>query len=296
MTDQLVTVFGGTGFLGSAIVRQLVDAGKGVRVATRHPDSIDAGDASETFRADIRNADDLARAVDGASGVVNAVSLYAERGGVTFEDIHVEAAGLLASSAAEAGVKRLVHVSGLAVTEHSPSSYVRSRALGEQRVREAFPKATILRPSVIFGPDDAFLSMLKSVTLAPVIPLFGDGGTKLQPVHVEDVAAAAVKALKAQGAAGKIFELGGPDVFTYREVVEMVLEHLGRRRWLVPMPFAAWHALAGTTSVLPSPPLTRDQVMLMETDNVVGDTESTLADLEIEPRSLRSSLDECLQG
>lgn len=293
MAGQLVTVFGGTGFLGRAIVRQLAEAGKRVRVAARHPDAAGSDDKIEPFRADLRNPDDVASAVEGATAVLNAVSLYAEGGGVTFQDIHVDAAGLLASRAADAGVKRLVHVSGLAVTEHSPSSYVRSRALGEKRVLEAFPKATILRPSVIFGPNDAFLSTLRSVTRAPVVPLFGAGDTRLQPVHVDDVAAAAVKVAKSDGPAGRVYELGGPDVLTYREIVEMVMDHLGRHRWLVPMPFGAWHALAGTTAMLPSPPLTRDQVMLMETDNVVGETESTFADLGIEPVSLQASLGAC---
>lgn len=297
MNDRPVTVFGGTGFLGRVIVRRLLEAGVQVRVAARNP-QFPAGEEFdnrvERCTADIRDRDAVARAVDGASGVVNAVSLYAERAGATFDAIHVEGAANLARAAREAGVERLVHVSGIGVDEHSPSAYVRARARGERRVREIFPEAVILRPSVIFGPHDAFLAALKSVTLAPVIPLFGKGGTRLQPVYVEDVALAVERSLEDPEASGRVFELGGAEVLTYREVVEAVLAHLGRRRLLVPMPFPAWRLLAGVTSVLPDPPLTRDQVILMQADNVVGGELLTFADLGIEPSGLRGALPDCL--
>lgn len=297
MNDRLITVFGGTGFLGRAILHRLLEAGVRVRAAARNPqfpgeDEFD--ERVERCPADIRDRDDVARAVDGATGVVNAVSLYAERAGATFDAIHVEGAANLARGVREAGVERLVHVSGIGVDEHSPSAYVRARARGEQRVREIFPEAVILRPSVLFGPHDAFLGALKSVTLAPVIPLFGKGDTRLQPVYVEDVALAVEQSLDNPEAPGRVFELGGAEVLTYREAVEAVLAHLGRRRLLLPMPFAAWRLLAAVTSVLPGPPLTRDQVILMQADNMVSGDRPGIADLGIEPHGLRGALPDCL--
>lgn len=297
MNDRLITVFGGTGFLGRAILHRLIEAGVRVRAAARSP-QFPAGDdldnRVERCTADIRDRDAVARAVDGAFGVVNAVSLYAERADATFDAIHVEGAANLAQAAREAGVERLVHVSGIGVDGHSPSAYVRARARGEQRVREIFPEAVILRPSVLFGPNDAFLAALKSVTLAPVIPLFGKGDTRLQPVYVKDVALAVERSLEDPEAPGRVFELGGAEVLTYREAVEAVLAHLGRRRLLVPMPFPAWRLVAGATSVLPGPPLTRDQVILMQADNVVGGELPMFADLGIEPLGFRPALPACL--
>jgi uncharacterized protein YbjT (DUF2867 family) len=227
--------------------------------------------------------------------VVNAVSLYVEQGGATFEAIHVRGAERLARLAREVGVSTLVHISGLGVDEASPSAYVRARAKGERCVREVMPEAVILRPSVLFGPGDAFLRSLEMITRhLPVIPLFGDGSTRLQPVYVEDVAAAIAQALERPDARGRIFELGGARVHTYREIVAMVLRHLGRRRLLMPVPFALWHALAATASLLPAAPLTRDQVYLLQTDNVVAADAATFADLGIEPRALEALLPECL--
>lgn len=297
MNDRPVTVFGGTGFLGRVIVHHLLEAGVRVRAAARIP-QFPAGDdfdeRVERCPADLRDRDAVARAVDGASGVVNAVSLYTERAGATFDAIHVEGAANLARAAREAGVERLVHVSGIGVDEHSPSAYVRSRARGERRVQESFREATILRPSVLFGPNDAFLAALKAVTLAPVIPLFGKGDTRLQPVFVDDVARAVGRALQASDAPGRVYELGGSDSLTYREAVEAVLAHLERRRVLVPMPFQAWRMLAGAASMLPGPPLTRDQVILMQADNVVGGELPTFADLGLEPLGFRPALPACL--
>lgn len=298
MTERLITVFGGTGFLGRVIVSRLLEGGARVRVAARHPQSPagaeSGGGGAEPFPADIRDPDAVARAVEGASGVVNAVSLYAQSAAATFEEIHVEGAARVARRAREAGAGTLVHVSGIGVDETSESPYLRSRARGERRVRELFPDAVMLRPSVIFGPDDAFLAAVKTATLPPVVPLFGRGDTRLQPVYVGDVADAAVHALDSPDAAGRIYELGGPDVMTYRAIVERVMSHLGRRRVLMPVPYGAWHMLAGVASLLPGQPLTRDQVSLMEEDNVVGGEQPTFADLGITPRSLDELLASCL--
>lgn len=298
MTHSMITVFGGTGFLGRVIVRRLMEADIGVRIAVRHPEVLDlpgAGRRIERHSADIRIEDSVAAAIQGATGVVNAVGLYVEKGkDMTFSVIHVEGAERVARRAREAGIRTLVHISGIGADPASSSKYVRARAHGEQRVRNAFPEAIILRPSVLFGPHDAFLGSLKALTRLPVIPLFGQGTTRLQPVYVEDVASAVLRALETPKTAGRIFELGGARIYSYREIVEQVLAHVGRRRLLLPVPFSAWKWLAGMTSFLPHPPLTPDQIILMETDNVVGSEVGTFADLGIEPHSLEQKLSPCL--
>lgn len=290
MAHEPITVFGGTGFLGSAVVRRLAAAGTPVRVAARHaavPESSGTnGGAVEPCVADVRDEDAVARAVAGAGGVVNAVGLYVERGGATFDAVHVEGAARVARCARAAGVERLVHISGIGADPRSRSRYVAARGRGEARVHTEHPEAVILRPSVLFGPGDAFLRTLDAVTRLPAVPLFGDGGTRLQPVHVDDVAAAATRALEEPAAVGRVFELGGAGVYSYRAIVEAVLAHHRRRRLLLPVPFPAWRLLATLASALPAPPLTRDQVALMEADSIVGAEVGTFADLGITPRAL----------
>ncbi|GGX69927.1 complex I NDUFA9 subunit family protein [Saccharospirillum salsuginis] len=299
MKPQWITVFGGTGFLGRRIVRALLDAGYPVRIAARHPTpppGIDDRAVSvEWVRADLHDAASVGKALDDARGVVNAVSLYVESGGRnTFEAVHVDGAERLAETARERGIERLVHISGIGVDTESDSTYVRARARGENRVWAVFPQATILRPSVLFGPEDALLTALSRITLMPVIPLFGAGNTRLQPVYVEDVARAVHQAMARDDARGQIFELGGGTLYRYRELVRMVLRHHGRRRLLVPVPFLVWRGLASLASLLPGAPLTRDQVILMEQDNRVGDDARGFESLGIEPRSVEDLLEACL--
>lgn len=291
----LISVFGGSGFLGRAVTRTLAAAGMRVRVVARHPWRSEMPTGAEFFRGDIRDEQQVVAALQGAWGAVNAVSLYVEpRGGPTFEDIHVIAAERLARCVRETGVRRLVHISGIGVNPHSPSSYVRARTAGEARVRETLAEAITLRPSVLFGRDDAFLSALAQVARLPFAPLFGHGDTRLQPVHVDDVAAAVGQALQRDDTRGRIYELGGATVHRYRDLVRIVQEHYGHRRPLLPVPFAAWRALGALAAMLPNPPLTRDQVMLMEADNVVGTTQHTFASLGIAPSAIEDRLDECL--
>lgn len=297
MPDGPITVFGGTGFLGRAIVRELLEAGHSVRLAARSPrlpDDVDDDDPLTLVRADIRDEASVAKALAGASGAVNAVSLYAESRRLTFDAIHVEGAGHLARCAREAGITRLVHVSGIGVDEHSTSRYISARARGEAAVLRAFPKATLLRPSVLFGPDDAFLATLEKLTRLPAIPLFGHGETRLQPVHVRDVARAVGKVMGPRPPAWRLFELGGEDAMRYRHILTLVMAHLHREHPLVPVPMPVWRALATLLSLLPSPPLTHDQLALMAQDNIVGKDVGTFTDLGIIPRSLRESLPSCL--
>ncbi|GAB2788529.1 complex I NDUFA9 subunit family protein [Halomonas shantousis] len=290
MAKRIVTVFGGTGFLGRCIVRRLADAGITVRIAARHSHRVDVPGTVEFQPTDVRDEAAVAQALQGAEAAVNAVSLYVERRGLSFDDIHVVAAERIARLAAQAGVATLVHISGLGVSTTSSSAYVRARAQGEQRVRAAFAQAVVLRPSVIFGPDDAFLSALEGMTRLPVIPLFGDGRVRLQPVHVDDVAAAVGRVVEWPAAAGRVFELGGAQAYRYRDILQAVLKSHDRQRPLLPVPFAVWHRLAALGSLLPNPPLTRDQVTLMESDNVVGQGADTFQTLGITPRSLEAAL------
>lgn len=295
MTSGPITVFGGTGFLGHRIVERLLRAGWRVRVAARRVGERDLGDA-EACPADITDPAAVARAVAGARAVVNAVSLYTETRRETFDAVHVAAAAELARAARNAGTSRLVHVSGIGADPVSPSRYVAARGRGEAAVREAFPAAVILRPGVLFGRGDAFLSTLDAVTRLPLVPLFGQGGTRLQPVHVDDVALAVERIVGMSDPPAVLFELGGPEVLEYRRILERVMAYRGRRRRLLPIPFAVWHALAAACSVLPRPPLTRDQVILMRHDNVVDDGVTGFDELAIEPHSLSGSLTQCLSA
>ena len=290
MAYGLVTVFGGTGFLGRRIVERLGAAGARVRVAARHTtEGVLA--QGEVVYADVRDGTTVAQAVRDSDAVVNAVGLYVEQGEATFQAVHVDGAQEVARAAREAGIPRLIHLSGIGADVNSQSSYVRSRALGELAVREAFTEATILRPSVLFGRGDALFRSLAAITrISPVFPLFGDGSTRLQPVFVGDVAEAVVKAVGSPSASGKVYELGGPRVYRYKELVDLVLVHLKRRRILVPVPFFVWEIQGTLLGILPNPPLTRDQVILMRRDNVVSDAALTFADLGITPRPVEAEL------
>ncbi len=298
MSDSWVTVFGGTGFLGRRIVETLAGDGVKVRIAARNPDPASTLDAPagaklERVRADLRDPESVAAAVSGARGVVNAVGLYVERAGETFDAVHVAGAGNVADEAAKAGVERLVHISGIGVDSASDSAYIRARANGEAAVREAFPAATILRPSVVFAPDDNFINLiLRMARVLPALPLFGDGGTMLQPVFAGDVAAAAVRALDDPAAAGKTYELGGPVPYSYRNLLHLVTTLGGHRRALLPVPFALWEIQARLAGILPHPPLTRDQVALMRHDNLASPDLPGLADLGVNPTSLEATLPE----
>jgi uncharacterized protein YbjT (DUF2867 family) len=290
-TGRRATVFGGTGFLGQAVVARLAAAGAQVRIAARRPE-VGAGPAGvERVAADLRNAESVARAVAAADWVVNAVGLYRERRGESFQDVHVAGARRVAEAAAESGAEALVHVSGIGADPASPSGYVRARAAGETAVRAAFARATILRPSVLFGPGDSFVNSLARIARAlPIVPLFGDGGTRLQPVYVADAAAAVERALERPAARGRTYELGGKHSYSYRALIELIMEEIGIRRPFLPVPFALWEVLARAFSPLPSPPVTRDMIALMRKDNLPDPALPGFADLGLAPAAVEDIL------
>jgi len=292
-----VTVFGGSGFLGAEIVRRLSVDGLVTRVATRHPENttfperyIQAGGIQPVY-ADVRDETSVALAMEGCDSVINAVGLYIEKGSETFAAVHELGALNIAHQAAVLDIDRLVHISGIGADLYSGSSYVGARGKGELLVRDAFSPATILRPSVLFGPSDKFLNTLAKITdYSPLFPLFGRGETMLQPVYVADVAEAALKVLRNPGSQGKTYELGGPRVYSYRALVELILSHTGRRRLLLPVPFTVWTILATAASILPNPPVTPPQVALMKFDNVVAKSELSLDDLSVKPTAVEDIL------
>jgi len=297
MNYNRITVFGGSGFLGRQIVWRLAEDGADVRVAVRHPERAffltkerKTGQINPVY-ADVWEEATVVGAVGGADAVINTVGHYVERGESTFDAIHGQGAMHVAHASRAAGVHRLVHISGLGADPASDSPYVRARGIGERLVKDAFPGATILRPSVIFGPKDAFFNRLAALSRGmPVLPLFGRGETKLQPVYVGDVAEAISKVLAMPSTEGKIYELGGPHIYTYKALVRLVLARTKRRRVLMPVPFFAWEILAALMALLPNPPLSRDQVKLMKRDNVVSADALTIIDLAIEPTPVATIL------
>jgi len=289
---DVVTVFGGTGFLGRRVVRHLRDKGFSVRIASRHPSSSRDDDPHvRLIGADIRERRSVETAVVGAFGVVNAVSLYVERGTDTFQALHVAAAERVAEQARKAGVERLIQISGIGADAASPSPYIRARGQGEQAVRQAGAGAVIVRPAVMFGPDDAFLNTLvQLLRWLPVFPMFGRGETRLQPVDVEDVGEAVARLMQRTGRQAITVECGGPRVYAYEELLRTIARAANVKRVLVPVPFAAWHALARVAEMLPGAPITRNQVELMAIDTVASADVPGFADLGISPAAMEQIL------
>jgi uncharacterized protein YbjT (DUF2867 family) len=302
MSIRVVTVLGGTGFLGGRVVQHLRRHGFFVRIASRHPDrgrrlfGLDDPQL-QLVEANIHDERSVADALAGAYGVVNAVSLYVEDGQETFHSVHVASAKRVAAQAHRAGVERFAHVSGIGAHAASPSLYIRKRGEGELAVRAAFADATLVRPAVMFGPNDAFLTIiLKLLRQLPIYPMFGRGLTRLQPVYVEDVAEAIARALQGTGTNAMTYECGGPRVYSYEEFLRLVAHEASLKPILIPVPFAAWQTLAWISEMLPSPPvITRNQVELMQVDNVSSPDMPGFSDLGISPHSVEEILQQMLQ-
>ena len=297
MAIKTATIFGASGFVGRHLVGRLAKTGAVIRAVVRHPVRAGflkpMGDVGQIVPVglDIGRDGDIAAAVDGADLVVNLVGILYEGGRQRFRNVHAEGAARIARAARSAGVESLVHVSAIGADPHAASLYARSKAEGEAAMRTEFPGATILRPSIMFGPEDHFFNRFATLArFAPALPLIGGGHTKFQPVYVGDVAEAIMVALLQPQAKGKLFELGGPRIYSFRDLMELTLRETGRDRLLVNLPFGLAKLEAAFLELLPVPPLTRDQVELLKHDNVVAQGAATLADLGISPTAVESIL------
>ena len=296
----LVTIFGGPGFVGRHSVRALAKDGFRIRAASRRPDLAGylqpMGNVGQVqpVQANLRFPDSVRRAVEGAQIVVNSVGVLAPSGAQSFAAVHADGARAVARAAREAGAHKLIHISAIGASATSKAHYAKSKAAGEAAVLEEFPGAIILRPSIVFGPEDEFFNRFAAMArISPVLPLIGGGATRFQPVFVGDVADAIAAIAQGAGTPGEVYELGGPEVLSFRELLERTLEYAGRKRRLVSLPFWLAKVQAALTWPLPNTlrPLTVDQVRLLQTDNVVSsgalEQGRTLAGLGLSsPRSI----------
>jgi len=298
-TDRLATVFGGSGFLGRYAVRALAQSGFRIRAAVRRPDlafdlqPLGRVGQIHAVQANLRFPDSVMRAAEDSDVVVNLVGIMNPSGAQTFDAVQAEGAATVARAAKENGA-RLIHVSAIGANEQSDSAYARSKAAGEQAALAE--KATVFRPSVVFGPEDDFFNRFASLArVMPVLPLIGGGDTKFQPVFVGDVAIAILKAAEGKTAVKTVYELGGPEVKSFRELIELVLREIGRKRLLLPIPFGLAKLQAFFLEMLPGKLLTRDQVELLKFDNIVSEEAErdgrTLKGLGIQPTSMEAVLE-----
>lgn len=297
---KLVTIFGGSGFIGTQLTQDLARRGYRIRVAVRRPDL--AGHVRmfgfpgqiQPIQANLRYPESVRAAVEGADIVINLVGILFEKGKQKFSAVQTAGAKTVAQAARDAGAQRLIHMSALGANTDSPSAYARAKALGEAEVLKAFPKAIIFRPSLAFGPDDGFFNLFGSLArMSPVMPLIS-GKTRFQPVYVADVAEAFARAADGAGKPGKIYELGGPEIETMRELIGRVLRETQRKRIVVPVPTLIAKPLAAVISILPKPMLTPDQVIQLGIDNVVSDEarrqKRTFAAFDMVPTSMDAVL------
>lgn len=292
MLRPIITVFGGSGFIGRHLVPRLAADGWLIRVAVRDPEAAlflkPMGEAGQVvpLRADISDPSSVAAVLRGAHAAVNLVGILYERGKATFQRVHVEGAANLALGCRDMGVSRLVHVSAIGADERSDSAYAKTKAMGEREAKKAFADVTIVRPSVIFGPEDDFFNRFAQMArLSPILPVFN---TRMQPVFVGDVAEGITRAVSRDTTKGMTFEFGGPRILSFRSIMELVVRETGRRRKLVQMPLRAAAMQALFLERLPTPPLTRDQVKLLARDNIVGSGLPTLKDLGITPTAVEA--------
>jgi NADH dehydrogenase len=302
MNNTLVTIFGGSGFVGRNTVRALAKAGYRIRVAVRKPGlanylpPMGTVGQIQLFKCNVQDADAVAAALKGADAVVNLTGVLSQRGAQNFEALHVDAARTIATAARDAGMSTLVHMSAIGADPDAKSKYACTKGEGERTVREVFPDAAILRPSIVFGAEDKFFNKFASLArFLPALPLIGGGQTKFQPVFVGDVAAAVARCVADTNTRGKTYELGGANIYSFKELMQIMLHEIGRARLLVPVPFFIARIkaffLQMPAIILPIDPLlTMDQVTLLKTDNVVSPGALTLRDLGITPDAMEAIL------
>jgi len=294
----LVTVFGGTGFVGRQVVRALARKGLRVRAAARQPGRGyrlrmlgDVGQI-EVVQANIRDPDSVARALEGAEACINLVGVLYEAGPQKFASVHAEGAGRVAQAARDAGVARMIQVSAIGADAGSPSQYGRTKAAGEAAVRAAFPTATVIRPSIVFGPEDDFFNRFAQMaSISPALPLIGGGHTRFQPVYVGDLAEAIAQAAASDLHVGKTYELGGPAVYSFRDLLEFILLETGRKRFLANLPFPLAELLGALGDIVApvlAPPITSDQVNSLKVDNVPSGALPGLEAFDITPQSVEA--------
>jgi uncharacterized protein YbjT (DUF2867 family) len=299
-SDRLVTIYGGSGFVGRHLVRALAKRGWRIRVAVRRPDlaghlqPLGVVGQIQPVQANLRFPDSVARAAEGSTAIVNLVGILFQSGAQRFDAVQAQGADAVAKAAKAEGA-RLVQMSAIGADKDSESDYGRTKALGEQAALSEKPDAVIVRPSIVFGPEDDFFNRFASLArMSPFLPLVGGGETKFQPVFVGDVAEAIAKAVDGQAKGGATYELGGPEVMTFRELMELTLEQIGRKRLLLPLPFGIARMQAFFFEMMPKPMLTRDQVTMLERDNVVSAEaareQRTLEGLGINPTAMRAIL------
>ncbi len=293
MTQHRIAILGGGGFIGRYVVKRLAERGDVLTVGGRNAANAKflklKGDVGQVGLVNVSIDDEslLPAFVAGSDAVVNLVGILHESGAQRFEIAHHVAPARLARLAREAGAERFVHISAIGADLRSASAYARTKAAGEEAVHDAFPTATILRPSIVFGPEDQFFNRFAEMAMmSPVLPLIGGGETRFQPVYVGDVADAVMAALDLPAAPGRTYELGGPEVLSFRELMELTLREIHRRRALVSLPFGLAALEAAFLEWLPKPLLTRDQVRLLQRDNVVAAGAQGLADLGINATAL----------
>jgi NADH dehydrogenase len=302
----LITVFGGSGFIGRHVVQALAKTGARMRIAVRRPElalhlqPLGGVGQITSVQANVRYPSSLAAPAEGADAVINLVGILFSTGKQSFTAVQDEGARHVAEAALKAGARAIMHISAIGADAHSPSAYARSKALGEAAVSEVYPEAVILRPSVVFGSEDRFFNRFAALArLLPALPLIGGGHTRFQPVFAGDVAKAVVTTLTGKAPLRAPYELGGPEVLTMKQIVQRVLDYSMRRRLLVPIPFWLAKLQGALLQMLPEPPLTLDQVRLLERDNVVSEKAAregrTLPGLGIEPIAIETVVPEYLE-
>jgi uncharacterized protein YbjT (DUF2867 family) len=302
MEQRVITIVGGTGFLGRYVVKLLASAGYRLRVISRRPNAAlhlkTAGSVGQIVlvSGNITDPATLVGKIEDSYAVINLAGILFESGKQSFAQIHAHGAEKLAQMAKAAGIQRFIHVSALGVDKARNSDYARTKLLGEKAVLSAFPEATILRPSVIFGPEDNFFNQFAAMaSLSPALPLLGGGRMRFQPVYVGDVAKAIEVCLNRPDAMGQVYELGGPNTYSFREILNYIMQVTGKQRMLVPVPLKLASVIGLCSEILPRPPLTRDQVKLLRSDNVVSNGARTFAHLGIVPTAVEIIVPQYLQ-